>query len=249
MYGHDDYNHKQPQNNNCKKHKAGKQQVHRTMHVHLTKERKIMIAAAAAMEVAKSLRSKKLQKRYVKMHLRLEKRVFERLDWSRWTSFLTDKEFKDRYKMEKSRFADLCEKIRPEVKVSDAHKWNAVPAEICLAPATLRTLAGGHRHDISDKFGFQSGSTFYRIFDKTLLAIDKHHLDFPSFFGIAEEMDAREHGFATKSHFCVHGCIGGIDGFAIKIEKPMPWDAPAEPYKNRKGFYALNLQAIGDANH
>jgi hypothetical protein len=75
--------------------------------------------------------------------------------------------------MEKSCFADLCEKICPEVKVSDAHKWNAVPAEICLAPATLRTLAGGHWHDISDKFGFQSGSTFYHIFDKTLLAIDK----------------------------------------------------------------------------
>lgn len=206
----------------------------------------MMIAAAAAMEVAKSLRSKKLQKRYVKMHLRLEKRVFERLDWSRWASFLTDKEFKDRYKMEKDRFADLCEKIRPDVKVSDAHKSNAVPPEICLA-ATLRCVAGGHRHDISDKFGFRSGSTFYRIFDKTLLAIDKH-LDFPSFFGTAEEMDARERGFAAKSRFCVRGCIGAIDGLAIKIEKPMPWDAPAEPYKNRKGFYALNLQAICDAN-
>ena len=151
--------------------------------------------------------------------------------------------------MEKSRFADLCEKIRPEVKVSDAHKWNgAVPAEICLA-ASLCTLAGGHWHNISDKFGFWSGSTFYHTFDKTLLAIDKHHLDFPSFFGTAEEMDARECGFATKSRFCVRGCIGAIDGLAIKIEKPMPWDAPAEPYKNRKGFYALNLQAICDANH
>jgi hypothetical protein len=151
------------------------------MHVHLTKERKIMIAAAAALEVVKNLRSKKLQKRYIKMHLRMEKRVFKRLDWSKWMSFLTDKEFKDRYKMEKPRFVELCEKIRPEVKVSDAQKQNAVAVEICLA-ATLRALAGGHRHDISDKFGFRSGSTFYRIFDKTLLAIDKK-LDFPSFFG------------------------------------------------------------------
>jgi hypothetical protein len=168
------------------------------------------------------------------------------LTGAKWISFLTDREFKDRYKMEKFRFVELCEKIHPEVKVSDAHKQNAVPVEICLA-ATLRALAGGHRHDISDKFGFRSGSTFYRIFDKTLLAIDKQ-LDFPSFFGTAEEMDAREHGFAAKSRFCVRGCIGAIDGLAIKIEKPMPWDAPAEPYKNRKGFYALNLQAICDAN-
>jgi hypothetical protein len=32
-----------------------------------------MIAAAAAVEVAENLRSKKLKKRYIKMHLRMEK--------------------------------------------------------------------------------------------------------------------------------------------------------------------------------
>jgi hypothetical protein len=75
-----------------------------------------------------------------------------------------------------------------------------VPIEICLA-TTLCALAGGHRHDILDKFGFWSGSTFYHVFDNMLLAIDKH-LDFASFFGTAEEIDAYEHGFATKTHFC-----------------------------------------------
>lgn len=43
------------------------------------------------------------------------------------------------------------------------------------------------------------------------------------------------------------GCVGALDGIALRIHRPRPADAgdPNE-YFNRKGFYALVIQAMCD---
>ena len=43
------------------------------------------------------------------------------------------------------------------------------------------------------------------------------------------------------------GCVGALDGLSIKIERPSP-DEVGDPleFYNRKGYYALVLQAICD---
>jgi hypothetical protein len=47
----------------------------------------------------------------------------------------------------------------------------------------------------------------------------------------------------------VRGCVGAIDGMAVKIAKPRPKDTPApRHYFNRKGFFAVVLQAVCDGN-
>jgi hypothetical protein len=54
--------------------------------------------------------------------------------------------------------------------------------------------------------------------------------------------------FAAASGGVFRGCIGALDGVAIKIRCPTVSDIISDPgnYYCRKGFYALNVQAICD---
>mmetsp|Transcript_4870 Transcript_4870/g.17388 ORF Transcript_4870/g.17388 Transcript_4870/m.17388 type:complete len:224 (+) Transcript_4870:673-1344(+) len=48
----------------------------------------------------------------------------------------------------------------------------------------------------------------------------------------------------------MRGCVGALDGMAVKIRKPTNKESRGKPwhYYNRKGFYAMNLQACCDAD-
>lgn len=54
-------------------------------------------------------------------------------------------------------------------------------------------------------------------------------------------------GFDKLGQGVMTGCVGAVDGVALKINRPRPGCAgnPKE-YFNRKGFYAVVLQAICD---
>ena len=57
---------------------------------------------------------------------------------------------------------------------------------------------------------------------------------------IARDFDQAGHGIMT-------GCVGAIDGCALKISRPRMSDvADPNQFSNRKGFYAIVLQAICD---
>ena len=43
-------------------------------------------------------------------------------------------------------------------------------------------------------------------------------------------------------------CVGAVDGLAIEIQKP-PSSFGPKAYSNRKGFFAINCQAICDAQN
>jgi len=109
----------------------------------------------------------------------------------------------------------------------------------------LRFLAGGAPMDIVDIHGVCE-STFYLHLHPTLTAIDAV-LEWPgqlhedtAYWGKISE------GFAAFSRGALHGCIGAIDGIAIRLQKPK--GVPdAERYFSRKGHCALNVQATCDA--
>jgi hypothetical protein len=54
--------------------------------------------------------------------------------------------------------------------------------------------------------------------------------------------------FAAASDGVFRGCIGALDGLAVKMKCPTLSDLIPDPgnYFCRKGFYALNVQAICD---
>ncbi len=56
-------------------------------------------------------------------------------------------------------------------------------------------------------------------------------------------------GFERLNFGALVVCVGAIDGIAIEIFKPTPWDTffPKQ-FMNRKVFFSINCQAICDAN-
>ncbi len=176
-----------------------------------------------------------------------------RMIWRHRRNGLSDNEFMKRYKLSKSGFARLCHKLRPYVgtKRNNKHARNSsgsgITTEICLS-MTLRYLSGGSFLDIIDMHGVGK-STFYRLLWATVEGINKViNMD-----GIPTKNHSAlaklSAGFERLNSGALVGCVGAIDGIAIEIFKPTPWDTffPKQ-FMNRKGFFSINCQAICDAN-
>ena len=76
---------------------------------------------------------------------------------------------------------------------------------------------------------------------------------YPLEFNLADPamLQEMEQSFAdrSKSKGVMRGCVGALDGIAIRINCPSRRDdIKAASYFNRKGFYSVNCQAICDGN-
>jgi DDE superfamily endonuclease len=121
-----------------------------------------------------------------------------------------------------------------------------VPVESRLSMA-LRYLAGGSYLDIAITHHV-SISTFYYVVDETLTDLDQSlNITFP--IDNLEQLKRSSFGF-SRGHSPLTGCAGALDGIAIKIFEPCAADAPnpATDY-NRKGFFALCIQAVCDFDY
>jgi hypothetical protein len=171
-----------------------------------------------------------------------------RMDWIKRRDGLTEHEFRKRYRLSKELFADVVRQLTPYVaSVRQMVGSNSpIPIELQLS-MTLRYLAGGAVVDIIDLHGV-AYSTFYTCLWRTLEALDKA---FKLSFDVTDntEMANLEEGFAQLTGHVLRGIVGALDGLAIKIQKPWVQEVP-DPmaFFNRKGFFAVNVQAICDSN-
>ena len=102
---------------------------------------------------------------------------------------------------------------------------------------TLRYLASGVYLDLSFIYCRFSKSSFYHMLHNTVDKICKtFDLRFP--VGLEDNADGKK--------FRLPGCVGAVDGILIPIQ--LPPNAARSAYYCRKGFYALNMQAVVDAN-
>eukprot|EP00658_Telonema_sp_P-2_P031774 TRINITY_DN2370_c0_g1_i1.p1 TRINITY_DN2370_c0_g1~~TRINITY_DN2370_c0_g1_i1.p1 ORF type:complete len:473 (-),score=63.81 TRINITY_DN2370_c0_g1_i1:76-1494(-) len=173
--------------------------------------------------------------------------------------FLTPYEFKRLYKFPSVRAFDRCAgRLEPYLGSRTKHAstlrtGGGVGARLKLAVA-MRYFAGGSYLDIALCHGV-SPNQVHRIvrqvteallleygFDPMVgLSVDK--FSDPAFL---ERSDA---SFRAKNRGLLEHCVGAIDGMAVKISKPMLRDTPApKHYYNRKGFFAVVLQAVCDGN-
>jgi len=113
---------------------------------------------------------------------------------------------------------------------------------------TLRWLAGGSYLDIA-LIHQQSTSSVYHHIESTLAALDESlTLKFP--YNDAAWLSESSHGFSRGGRSPIEGCVAAMDGIAIKIAEPCVNDVPnPSTYFNRKGFFALNIQAMCDSSY
>lgn len=194
-----------------------------------------------------------------------KRRTGPRLPWSELQERWTDVAFRKRFRMEKHSFNKLCSDINNAVGAgvfkSESHElarkkhrldeaWEVhggiVSGEIKVA-VYLRILSGASYFDVSDIYGIHELST-YRIFYEVVGWVMKTY-SFDYDVNDLGRLQSISNGFAQFSGHALEGCIGAIDGLAIRIRCPSERDGVSDPgnYFCRKGFHALNVQAVVDS--
>jgi len=114
----------------------------------------------------------------------------------------------------------------------------------------IRMLAGASYLDLLNQYGVCTSSLYEFFYEGVKWIVDT--FDFPLHGWLEnEDWDSLQRVsalFAAASGGAFLGCIGALDGLAVKIRCPTLSDLISDPgnYYCRKGFYALNVQAICD---
>merc|ERR1712196_528367 len=81
------------------------------------------------------------------------------------------------------------------------------------------------------------------------MIIEYGYLLSPAKFGDEASCEEIAETFRKKNNGWVDMCIGAIDGLAVKINRPLLRDTKnPKQYYNRKGFFAVVLQAVCDSD-
>ncbi|XP_023931601.1 putative nuclease HARBI1 [Lingula anatina] len=149
----------------------------------------------------------------------------------------TDEEFRRRYRLTKDAFQELLRLVTPMIAPHN-ERGNPIPADIQLL-LTLRfyatgtfQMACGDLCDISQS----SASRIIKRVSEGIASLKPQFIRFPE----GQELQNMKLGFWRIAGF--PGVVGAIDCTHIKI--PSPGGVDAELYRNRKGYFSINVQAV-----
>lgn len=174
----------------------------------------------------------------------------EQFNFDKHVLSIGDDHFQRLYRLTRQQFNKMCHLISPilsrRVK-RNTDKAATVPVEVMLC-VTLRILAGASYLDVGWPYGIGSTTT-YQVFTQTLHALNQclDPIIFPQ-----SESECREEAnrFRRNRRSPLYGIIAALDGIAIAIQQPRLLDTPdPRKYYNRKGFFAICVQAAVAANY
>lgn len=156
--------------------------------------------------------------------------------------FYNDEEFKNRYRLTKAVVTLLVNLIEPKIK-----PFTLRNRSICALEQVLLTISyfasGAFQITVADHIRIHK-STACRIIKKVSAAIAELRPHFISMPNTHQDRNRIKSEFFNISSF--PNVIGCIDCTHIKIQSP--GGSRAELYRNRKGYFSLNVQVICDAN-
>ena len=153
---------------------------------------------------------------------------------------LSDSELISRYRMPRHALITLTDKVRDSLQCFTRRSRPISPETQVLL--TLRYLSKGEfLSEISDLHGVAKSSAS-RCIHKTVKSICNtlNNINYPT---DKNELRSIQHGFFLLARF--PRVIGAIDGTLIQIKKPQHDELA---YVCRKGYHAINVQAICDVN-
>ena len=151
-------------------------------------------------------------------------------------SHYSSAEFRERYRFSKECFNSSCNEFRTELDPVDKRN---MPVDTNMQMLiTLRFLAtGSFQITDGDHFNVHQ-TTAGRIVHRVARCISKRSARYIRFPSTEEQEDEKKKFYMIKSF---PGVIGVIDGTHIPIQRPADLTS-SELYRNRKGFYSLNVQ-------
>lgn len=154
---------------------------------------------------------------------------------------LTEEQFKDRFRFSKESATFIFNKIKCTL-ISRIQRRDCISPILQLLIALRYYATGSFQAVVGDTANI-SKATVCRIIDRVsgaIAALRPQYVEMPS----AQERPAVAAGFYNLAGF--PRVIGAVDCTHIKINSP--GGNRAELYRNRKGYFSINVQAICDAN-
>ncbi|XP_031331955.1 putative nuclease HARBI1 [Photinus pyralis] len=152
-----------------------------------------------------------------------------------------DEAFLDRFRLSKDCILAILEQIEEQISyLTDRNEAVDALTQLLL---TLRFYASGSMIIVAGDFGGIHKSTASRIIARVTRAIAslaQHYIKMPS---TDEEKAQTTRKFYNVSRF--PKVIGAIDCTHVRIQSPGGDDA--ERYRNRKGYFSINVQTVCDA--
>ena len=111
---------------------------------------------------------------------------------------------------------------------------------------SVRLLAGVSIYDVAMCFNV-SKSTAYGILSAFIEVVSKERvkeltISFPHNDNVRLRAIAEKFSRTKSNHPALYGCVGALDGLAVRIRRPGVWEAKnPNDYSNRKGFFPVNV--------
>jgi hypothetical protein len=178
-----------------------------------------------------------------RMRRRVQRRVRIRFIRNREDPFelLDDREFKQRFRPSKMTVANLLEEIGPAIEPK-TNRNKSINARLQLL-ITLRFYATGAFQQLISDYIHINQSNVSRIIKRVTLqlgGLSSQYIKMPT---TNEEMSKTMFGFYAICQF--PRVLGAVDCSHVKIQSP--GGANAELFRNRKGYFSINVEAICDA--
>jgi hypothetical protein len=149
---------------------------------------------------------------------------------------LSERRFKRTFRISRATFQKLCETVSSHREEAGCG-WSRFTIETRVS-MTLRYFAGGSCIDVAMAYSV-SVSTLYYIIEATVSDINNcSKLQFP--WNDCGRLERISEGF-TRGRSPLHGCVGALDGIAIKIVDPSSSDVdnPVTYYNRKWSFWIV----------
>ncbi|KAJ3653970.1 hypothetical protein Zmor_013188 [Zophobas morio] len=150
-------------------------------------------------------------------------------------------EFLKRFRFSKTGVRLILQQIQEQIKSPTERNHAVSPEQMLLV--TLRFLATGSFLQVAGDFIGISKATASQIIHKVTRAIASLHTVFIKMPATEDDCRRNSNQFHTIARF--PKCIGALDCTHVKIASP--GGEEPEIYRNRKGFFSMNVQVICDA--
>lgn len=152
-----------------------------------------------------------------------------------------ERQFIQRYRLDKHSVRDLMHEIEPQL-IHSRYNDKAIPMPIQMCAALLYLAKGDMQRTIGDTFGISqpSVSNCIRVVTRALADLMPIHIYMPNDEEKAEIMG----DFFRK--YELPGIIGLIDGTHIRLKKPREFEYA---YVNRRSYHSINVQIVIDSKH
>lgn len=159
--------------------------------------------------------------------------------------------FRRAFRMDQRMFEVLVDIVRDDItkdeEMGKRSGRTTLPPDIKVA-VFLRMMAGGSYLDMPTSYRIGTSSA-HAIFNSVLEAVNRR-IQLPGLPKSRAALKIMSDEFKTSRvpHSPLSGCVGALDGIAIKIKKPADTLRPKE-YFCRKHFFALPVQALVNAKY